>query len=309
MALARGATVAVLRLVFLLAFAYILLYPVFYMLSNALRTTADYIDPSVVWLPKTVTFQNIKDAFKALDYGTSLKNTVVYEMVSALIEVFVCSVYAYGLSRFKFRFQKALVFVLMLTILLPDVMLMLPRMVNFKQLDFFGILGGIGNLIGHEIRPNILGTPLTFYLPSLFGVGLKSGIFIFIYMQFFSGLPKELEEAAYIDGAGPLRTFLTIIIPSAGVAFLTVFIFSVIWHWNDYYLAMMYNMDNKTLAVMVHSIKDQVFLTFGEASGASPLIFGIPPAACLLFILPPIVLYMILQRRFMQSVESVGIVG
>lgn len=128
-------------------------------------------------------------------------------------------------------------------------------------------------------------------------------------MQFFSGLPKELEEAAYIDGAGPLRTFLTIIIPSAGVAFLTVFIFSVIWHWNDYYLAMMYNMDNKTLAVMVHSIKDQVFLTFGEASGASPLIFGIPPAACLLFILPPIVLYMILQRRFMQSVESVGIVG
>lgn len=308
-ALCKKITLSILRFVFLIAFAYILLYPVFYMLSNALRTTQDYIDPSVVWIAKTVTWQNFVDAFQALHYTESLKNTLVLEITSAVIEVFVCSVYAYGLSRFKFRAQKLLIFVLVLTILLPDVMLMLPRMVNFRQLDFLGILGWIGRLSGTELRPNILGTPLTFYLPSIFGVGLKSGIFIFIYMQFFSGLPRELEEAAYIDGAGPLRTFLSIIIPSAGVAFLTVFIFSVIWHWNDYYLALMYTMDNKTLAVMVHSIQDQVFLTFGEANGASPLIFGVPPAACLLFILPPIVIYMVLQKRFMRSIESVGIVG
>ena len=305
----RKAGISAVRFIFLAAFAYILLYPVFYMLSNAFRTTVDYIDPSVVWLPKVVTWQNIKNAFIALDYIESIKNTVIYEMISALIEVFVCAVYAYGLSRFNFKFKKLLVFVLVLTILLPDVMLMLPRMLNFRRLDFLGILGWISKMLGREIRPNILGTPLTFYLPSLFGVGLKAGIFIFIYMQFFSGLPKELEEAAYIDGAGPLKTFLVIIIPSAGVAFLTVFIFSVIWHWNDYYLSMMYNMDNKTLAVMVHNIQDQVFLVFGEANGASPLIFGIPPAACLLFIIPPVVIYMILQRKFMQSIDSVGIVG
>lgn len=305
----KNAVVSVCRFVFLIAFAYILLYPVFYMLSNALRTTADYIDPSVVWVPKNITMKNFSDAFKAMDYVKSLTNTVIYEMVSALIEVFVCAVYAYGLSRFKFRFQKALVFVLVLTILLPDVMLMLPRMINFKQLDFLGILGLVNRLTGKDLRLNILGTPFTFYLPSLFGVGLKSGIFIFIYMQFFGGLPRELEEAAYIDGSGPLRTFLTIIIPSAGVAFLTVLIFSVIWHWNDYYLAMMYNLDNKTLAVVVHSIKDQVFLTFGEANGASSLIFGVPPAACLLFIIPPVAVYIILQRKFMQSIDSVGIVG
>ena len=305
----KNIIVSVMRFVFLIAFAYILLYPVFFMLSNALRTTTDYIDPSVVWLPKTITWQNFKDAFKALDYFSSLKNTLIYEIISAIIEVFVCAVYAYGLSRFKFRFQKVLIFALIITILLPDVMLMLPRMVNFRQLDFFGILGLISKGIGTELRPNILGTPLTFYLPSIFGVGLKSGIFIFIYMQFFSGLPKELEEAAYIDGAGPLKTFLKIIIPSAGVAILTVSIFSLIWHWNDYYLAMMYMMDEKSLAVMVHSIQDQVFLTFGEANGASALIFGIPPAACILFIIPPILLYMLLQKKFIQSVDSVGIVG
>ena len=116
----KNAAVSVCRFVFLIAFAYILLYPVFYMLSNALRTTADYIDPSVVWVPKNITMKNFSDAFKAMDYVKSLTNTLIYEMVSALIEVFVCAVYAYGLSRFKFRFQKALVFVLVLTILLPD---------------------------------------------------------------------------------------------------------------------------------------------------------------------------------------------
>ena len=302
--------VAVVRTIFLVSFAYILLYPVLYMMSNAFRTAVDYIDPSVVWLPKTITFQNFFDAFKALKYMTSLKNTFILEVVSALIEVFTCSVYAYGLSRFKFRFKGVLVFLLILTILLPDVMLLIPRIMNFKHLDLLGILGAIGNLTGTELRPNIVGTPLTFYLPSLFGVGLKGGIFIFIYMQFFSGLPNELEEAAWIDGAGPMRTFLQIVIPSSGVVFLTVFIFSIIWHWNDYYLALMYTLDdNRPLAVVLSNISNEVFNTFGEHSGASPLIFGVPPAACLLFLLPPLVMYLFLQRFFIQSIDRVGIVG
>ena len=299
----KNAAVSVCRFVFLIAFAYILLYPVFYMLSNALRTTADYIDPSVVWVPKNITMKNFSDAFKAMDYVKSLTNTLIYEMVSALIEVFVCAVYAYGLSRFKFRFQKALVFVLVLTILLPDVMLMLPRMINFKQLDFLGILGLVNRLTGKDLRLNILGTPFTFYLPSLFGVGLKSGIFIFIYMQFFGGLPRELEEAAYIDGSGPLRTFLTIIIPSAGVAFLTVLIFSVIWHWNDYYLSTMYLGGELNLSSQLANLAATL-----SVSGYSDS-RNIRMAACLLFVMPMLAMYMILQRQFIKSIDHVGIVG
>lgn len=301
--------VGLLRFIFLVAFSYILIYPVLYMLSNAFRTTVDYIDPSVVWIPKTVTLQNFADAFKALDYMTSLKNTFLFEIVSAIIEVFTCSVYAYGLSRFKFRFKGVLIGLLILSILIPDIMLLMPRVMNFKQLDILGILQLIGNIFGTELRPNIFGTPLTFYLPSLFGVGLKGGMFIFIYMQFFSGLPYELEEAAWIDGAGPLRTFLRIVIPSSGVVFLTVFIFSLIWHWNDYYLAMMYTMNDLPLAVVLHEIRQHIFLTFGEVNGISSLIFGVPPAACLLFIAPPLVIYLFLQKFFIQSIDRVGIVG
>lgn len=299
----------ILRYVFLISFAYILVYPVIYMLTNAVRTTMDYIDPSIVWLPKSITLQNFKDAIKALQFGKSFKNTVIYEMVSAAVEVFTCSVFAYGLSRFKFRFKSVLMFFLILSILIPDVMVLLPRVLNFRHLDFLGILKLFYKITGIDLRANIYDTPLTFYLPSLLGVGLKGGMFIFIYMQFFSGLPVELEEAAWIDGAGPIRTFLFIVLPSSGVVILTVSIFALIWHWNDYYLALMYIMENQTLSVMVHNISQQVFLTFGEVNGISSLLFGVPPAACLLLISPPLIVYLFLQKYFIKSIDRVGIVG
>ena len=305
----KEVTVSVLRFIFLISFAYILIYPVLYMLTNALRTVTDYIDPTVIWLPKSITFQNFKDAFKALDFSVSFKNTVVYELVSAAVEVFTCAVFAYGLSRFKFRFKSLLMFFLIISILIPDVMLILPRVLNFKNLDFLGILKLFYKLTGIDLRLDIYDTPLTFYLPSLLGVGLKGGMFIFIYMQFFAGLPAELEEAAWIDGAGPIRTFLSIVLPSSGVVILTVSIFSMIWHWNDYYLALMYTLDNRTLAVMVQDIKQQVFLTFGEANGVSPLLFGVPMAACLIFMAPPLGIYLFVQKYFIKSIDRVGIVG
>ena len=305
----KSAAFLVVMIIFIVAFSYILLYPIFYMLSNALKTSLDYIDPTVQWVPKAFTMTNFKNAFEAMKYVKSLSNTVIYEVFSALISVFFCAIYAYGLSRFNFRFKKLLIVLLILIIMVPDVMLLIPRVENFRRLDFLGILGLINKLTGIDLIPNILGTVLPFYLPSMFGVGLKGGIFIYIYMQFFKGLPGELEEAAWIDGAGPLRTYFKIIIPSSTTVFITVLVFSLVWHWNDFYLALLYTDDNNTLAVILNDIKQHVFLTFGEANGASPLIFGVPPAACLLYIAPIILVYMFLQKYFVESIDRVGIVG
>lgn len=299
----------IVMIVFMLSFTYILLYPIFYMLSNALKTSADYINPTVQWVPQNFTFENFKTAFIAMNYWNSLKNTIVMEIVSAFLSVFFCSVYAYGLSRFKFRFRNVLIFVLILIIMVPDVMVIIPRVENFRRLDFLGILGFINRWTGKDLRPNILNTLLPFYLPSIFGVGLKSGIYIYIYMQFFKGLPGELEEAAWIDGAGPLRTFLQIIVPSSTTVFMTVLVFSLVWHWNDYYLAMLYTSDTLPMAVVLMDIRQHIFISFGEANGASPLIFGAPPAACLLYIAPIILIYMFLQKFFVESIDRVGIVG
>lgn len=306
----RSIFVTVLRAVFLIAFSYILIYPLIYMLTNALKSVSDYADPTVVWVPKYLTFSNFDKALMVMDYFKSLLNTVAYEVVAAIIEVFTCAIYAYGLSRYKMRFKSIMVALLFITILVPDIMLIIPRMMTFKQLDFLGVLGLFNKLTNIDLRPNIVDTPLAFYLPSLFGVGLKGGLIMFIYMQFYKGLPNELEEAAWIDGAGPLKTYFKIILPSSGVVILTNFIFSFIWHWNDFLLAIMYTYKNRPLAVVINDIKQYIYLRLLQVDYDSGIAtYGIPLAACILFILPPLVIYMVLQRKFIQSIDRIGIVG
>jgi murein DD-endopeptidase MepM/ murein hydrolase activator NlpD len=118
------------------------------------------------------------------------------QVLSGLIEVFSCSLVAYGIARFRFKGRNLIFFLAIAMIMIPPQMTAVPMSLNFAHFDVFGILGLIGNIIGKDIRPNLLDTGFTFWLPSLFGVGLRSGLFVFIYRQFFKVLPKELEEAA-----------------------------------------------------------------------------------------------------------------
>lgn len=304
-------TVSILRAIFLIAFSFILLYPIFFMVSESLKTNQDIINPAVNWISRSPSLYSYKIAFKSLDYLNSLKNTFFFEIISAVLEVFSCAVYAYGLSRFKMKIKPLLIFFLVLIIFVPDIVLIIPRITNFRYMDVFGILGLFNKLTGIDLRLNLTDTVFSFWLPSLFGVGLKGGIFMFIYMQFFKGLPYELEEAAWIDGAGPIKTFIKIIIPSSGVVILTVFIFAIIWHWNDYLLSMMYANNNKTLAVMLYDIENAINRWKNSAGVIidANLDYGIPLAACVLYILPPTVMYLFLQKNFIQSIDRVGIVG
>ena len=307
----KGVGVSVLRMLFLLAFEFVLLYPVIFMISNSFKVTSDTLNPAVKWFSLSPTTYGYKVAWMAFDYWNGLKITFLFGIVSGLIEVVTCAVYAYGLSRFELRFKKIWMFLLIVTILIPDVMLIIPRILNFRYMDVFGILGLFYKLTGVDLRVNITDTVWTLYLPSLFGVGLKGGLFIYIYMQFFKGLPKELEEAAWIDGAGPVQTFIRIIIPSSGVVILTVFIFSFIWHWNDWLLATMYTENNHTLAFTLRNISGYIGQLWSsmKISADSSAYYGAPLAACLMFIAPPTLLYVILQRHFIESVDRVGIVG
>ena len=303
--------VGIIRWVFLLSISYILLYPMLYMLSSAFRAPEDFIDPTVVWVSKNFSVKNFVIAFKALDYLKTFWSTFKIEIVSAFIEIVMCSITAYGLARFDFKEKKLLMGMLIATILIPTQMIMVPLMVNMRYLDVFGILGAISKLVGTELRPNLLNTPWAFYLPSIFAVGLKAGLFTYMYVQFFKGLPKELEEAASIDGAGPVKTFLTIVVPSSGTIFLTVTIFSIIWHWNDTYLSSLFLSGDYPLSVQL----SRIFTILGAGIDGvqygkyNRSTIGIVMAACLLVILPMLIMYCILQKRFIKSIDRVGIVG
>lgn len=295
------------RVIFILTFCYVLLYPLIFIIIGMFKSPSDFSDPTVTWVPKSVTFLSIQRALEALNFSESLINTIVYEIVASFIEICSCAVAAYGLARFDFPYKKILTFFMFLTILIPVQMTLIPTLINYKSLDFMGILGLVNNLTGVDLRVSILDTGFSFWLPSLFAVGLRGGLLIFIYMQFFKGLPKELEEAAWIDGANPVKTFLRIIIPSSGVVIMTVSLFAFVWHWNDYYLALMYTSSNKTLSVMMARIFTQLELQGFYDS--SPEATGAALAACFLVIVIPLVIYMIVQRWFVQSIDRVGIVG
>lgn len=299
----RKVLLNILRYFFLLSLSYVVLYELAYILSQSFKPQSQIYDPSVVWIPKSFTLDNIKEAWRAIEYPSRLLISFLVPVGSGLVEVFTCSLVAYGLARFRFRENKLIFLMVLLTILVPPQMIIIPSYLNYSHLDFLGVFGLMAKITGTDIRPNLLDTPLTFYLPALFGVGLRSGIFIFIYTQFFKKMPKELEEAAWIDGANPLKTFLRVIIPSSKVAITTVTIFSLIWHYNDYYLSAMYFTEKYPLAVSLS------FIASNSAIAGSDYAKVLQMAGSLLFILPMLILYMILQKRFIQNIDQVGIVG
>ena len=298
--------VSLFRFAMLVAVGYTVLSPLFQIVSNSLKSDADFMNTSVAWIPTSAYWQNYADAFFVMDYWKSFANTILVPVLSGLMEVVSCGVVAYGFARFKFPEKKILYPLLLLTILVPVRMTFLASFVNFRNFDFFGLTTLIGNLIGKDLTINLINTPFTFYLPSIFGVGFQSGLFIMIYIQFLKGIPKELEEAAWIDGAGPIKTFVKIIVPSSSVAIITVTILSVIWHWNEYYLMGLYFNDNQPLSVVLSDIMTLISLKGGDTINSHT---GVAMASCMLFILPVLIFYLILQKKFIKSIDSVGIVG
>ena len=297
------------RLLILLSLGYIVLYPLLYMIVTSISTRNSFLNSGRVWIPGEITFENFKFSYEVMDYGKSLLSTIRLELVSALIEVASCAFVAYGFARFNFKIKKLLTVLLFLTILIPSPMIIMPLVVNFSKMDVLGALSLFNNITGVDLRVNMLGTPLTFYLPSLLASGLKSGILIFIYIQFFKGLPGELEEAAWIDGAGPIRTFLSIAVPSSSVVILTVAVFSFIWHWNDYFLAIMYTTENYPLAVSLSMLPDMLTTRGFYFDQNTPQTMAYMMAGCVMFVLPGLILYMIVQRWFVENIDRVGITG
>lgn len=294
------------RLFLLVAVGYTIISPLLQVISNSLKSGADFTDSSVSWIPTSLYWENFSDAFRLMKYPQALLRTMLVPILSGLFEVVSCGVAAYSFARFKYPERNLMYVLLILMILVPVRITLLPSYVNYRYFDFFGLSKLLGKVVGRDLTLNLIDTPFTFYLPSFFGVGYQSGLFVLIYIQFLKGIPKELEEAAWIDGAGPVKTFAQIIVPSSGVAILTVSILSVIWHWNEYYLSGLYfkNPDKYPLAVAMDRLVATVDLNHNIPSPVGTMMAG-----CLMFILPLLVFYLIVQKNFIKSIDRVGIVG
>jgi multiple sugar transport system permease protein len=293
----------------LAALAYQLLYPVLYMISMSLRAPVDAYDPSIIWIPKNLTFTSFKEAFQAMKYLAALKTSLLIGVGCALLDVASCALAGYGFARFNFRFKNIFFGMVILTLIVPTQTIILPFFLNMRYFDLNGLIGVIGRATGGPDSINLIGNKISFYLPSLLGAGIRSGLYIFIFRQFFASMPSALEEAAYVDGSGPLQTFLKIMLPNAKNGIVTVFLFSFVWHWNDYYLSnQLLGTAARTMTVALSSLRVDLAAYIGGQTISDPIgIVTRMQAGAILTILPLFILYSFTQRFFTDSIEHIGI--
>ncbi len=297
----KSFVIGVLRAVFIIGVAYIILQPLLTKLSSSFMTISDMFDQTVKWLPRTFTLQHYKDAWGFMNYPIAFRNTFSLTLAVSILQLASCTLVGYGLGRFKFKGGKIIFAMVIFTLIVPPQMLMVPMYLNFRYFNIYGLLPPPGL--------NLLNSVWPFILISITGVGLRNGLFIYIMRQFFRGMPKDLEDAAYVDGAGLLRTFLTIMLPSAVPGLVIVFLFAFVWQWNDYfYTTLFMGGQGKFLThaldnIAVKAVEGRTDLLRTHYSSL------ISNTGMILFILPLLILFALMQRYFIESIERTGIIG
>lgn len=294
------------RFILILGLSFVIIYPILQKISTAFKHQTDLYSPIVVWIPETFTLDNFRSAMSILEYGDTLLNTFVLSATTAILTTASCALAGYAFARLKFKGSGILFFGVILTIVVPPTTILIPMYMNLREFT----LGGIIPLFtGSPI--NLLNSYWPFILTSITGTSLRAGLYIFIFNQFFRGLPKALEEAAYMDGANVVKTFFMVMLPNAKSAMVTVLLFSFVWQWNDSFFTTTYLTSANVMATKLSSLPYNL-KTFLDSSGGSvdPFYLSmVQDTGILLAIAPLIILYLFVQKQFVESVERTGIVG
>jgi multiple sugar transport system permease protein len=294
----------IMRAVLVAGISFIIVYPLLSKVSVSLMSDHDMFDKTVRWIPKAPTLVNYYRAFIGMKYPSAFLNSVILTLVVSTLQLASCTFIGYGFARIEFLGRDFLFALVIFTLVVPPQLIMVPLYLNFRFFRLFGLIEGSGL--------NLLNTYWPFVLTSLTGTGFRNGLFIFIMRQFFKGMPNELEEAAEVDGAGQLRIFGSIMLPSAFPAALVVFLFSVVWQWNDLFFTSLYLSGGNYLAFSLSSLARNYAELYQAQYGVpmrSIYVSVLNNAGMVLFILPVVMLYALLQRYFVESVERTGLVG
>ncbi|MDF2804770.1 MAG: binding-protein-dependent transport system inner rane component [Anaerocolumna sp.] len=292
-----------LRIAILIGVGYVILSPIIGMVVNSISSDRDAYNPMVFVLPQFPTLERYKLVFESLDYVPTMARDLIYTLSLMLLQIVICSMVGYGFARFDFPLKKLLFGCVVVMIVIPAHTIMLPLYITFRQFDPLGIFTAI---TGAPI--NLMGTPVPMYIMTALGCGLRSGLYIYIFNQFFRGLPKEIEEAAFVDGAGVWYTYFKIMLVNATPAVITVAVFSMVWQFNDTFFAKLFLISedvviSKKISILQATIAND-YKILDTAIQELYLNAGI-----ILVILPIVIIYLLLQRYFIEGVERSGIVG
>lgn len=288
---AKNAVGAAAKYLILASVGYIYLQPIITMLLGSVMSPEDLANPTVKWWPTELCFTNYKEAYETLDFLKSFANSLLTSVFPMLFQTITAAFVGFGFARFEFPLKKMWMAILVATFIIPSQVTLVPRYVLYYQ---YGIIN----------------TVLPAYLPSLFGQGIKSALFILVFYQFFRTYPISFDEAAELDGAGKITVFTKIAIPMGIPAIVVSLLFSFIWYWNETSQSNLYfGAKITTLPMRLQQFTAIFESLYGAAEGSSGLNNAIIFAGTTLSILPVIILYLVFQRQFVESIEKSGITG
>ncbi len=269
---------SVIKHLLLIALGVVMLYPLLWMLSSSIKPNdAIFREPGLI--PNEFDFSNYTVGWDALLHPFShyLLNSAIIVMGSVLGNLISCALAAYAFARLNFRLKPLWFAIMLITIMLPIHVVIVPQYVLFSELGWI-------NTFLPLIVPKFLAT---------------DSFFIFLMVQFFRGIPKELDEAARLDGAGHMRIFFQIMIPLSLPALATTAIFTFIWTWNDFFSQLIFltNPDKYTVPVALR--------TFVDSTGASS--WGSLFAMSIVSLIPVFLVFLFGQKYLVKGIATTGI--
>ena len=314
----RKWAISIFRGLLMLGLCFMIIQPIITRFATSIMAEKDLYDGTIILLPRNVTLKNFEDAFNLLHMNwdatksfwdnvaaNSLINTAWISVVVAACQVVSCTLVAYGFARYDFPLKKLWFGCVVAMIIIP------PQTISTSLANFFSnfdILGIIKATKGKTL--NLRGSLLPYVAMSFTCMGLKNGLYIYMLRQYFRGVPKSLEEAAYIDGCGTLHTFTKIMLPDAVPIIMSCFLFGVVWQWTDLFYARNFLAGFPTFSVKLSTMVSSMQYYFGEngatvvvSNAKSQQFISIGVVICSM---PLIILYCFTQKTFVKSLAMTG---
>ncbi len=281
----------------LICVGFVYLEPIFEIIAKTFMSADDIIDPSVNWIPKSLSLNNLKVASSVLKLGPTLRNTILWSGGMALAQTLVSALTGFALSRYDFRFKKFWFVMIVLAFIVPTPVTMVPRLMMFVTIQEAAAIQFIGTALPQAVM-------------ALLGQGVYSTVLILVFYTSFNMIPRVLDEAAQIDGASAMKVFWFIVVKMSAATILVVFLFSFVWNWNETYITGTLMRNNiELLPAKLNMFNSEFDSLVSAQGGAFKLNEAYKMAATLISISPLLILYAFVQKKFIQGIENTGITG
>jgi len=269
------------RHLMLIAMASVMFYPLAWMLGASFRDDSQISNPGI-WPGQYFTVDGYVEGWEGIagvPFGRFLFNSFLVSGLCVLGNLIACSVTAYAFARIEFRFKGLWFGIMLATLMLPHHVILIPQYILFREFDW-------------------LNTYLPFFIPKILAT---DAFFIFLLVQFFRAIPRDLDEAARLDGCGHVRIFLRIILPLSKPALATTAIFTFIYSWNDFFTPLIYLTDTSLYTVPL------ALRSFIDATASSA--FGSLFAMSIVSLLPVLGIFIAFQKLLVEGIATSGMKG